>query len=549
MEALFEAKGYFKTNRRVTMFDIQITALDYSIIALYFAFIIGLGLYFKFRQQSQEDYFLAGRSLTWPVIGFSLFASNMGSISLIGLAESGYRTGFAVFSYEWMATFVLIIFAIFFLPFYLRNRIYTIPEFLEKRFSKFARYYFSGVTITLNVFIDIASGLFAGALVVKMAFPELSLTTIIWAISILAAFYTLLGGLASVVYSDTVQAVLLIGSSIFVTVAAWNHIGGWEQITAGVSPEHLTIIRGADDPDLPWPGLFSGVFLLGFYFWITNQFIAQRALAAKDTRQGQWGALFAGFLKLSALFIMVLPGVMALIMFPNLEDPVNAYPTLIFNLLPAGLLGITLAGFIAALMSSVDSGLNAASTLFTFDFYKKWRPKATQEEAMKVAKITIGVLMVVSALWAPQIVKFDSFWDYLQMVLSFICPPIVALFIFGLFSPRINTRGANAAIITGVTLSVLSIGYQFYINLTGAENVLPHYLYLAGIIFVVCSVILVAFSLTGTPDSGKDWDKLIWTPQFFREESKFLAQYPAIYNYRYQSVVLLVLIALLLIIF
>ncbi len=531
------------------MFDINITLLDYSIIGIYFAFIIALGLYFKFRQQSQEDYFLAGRSLTWPIIGFSLFASNMGSISLIGLAESGYRTGFAVFSYEWMATVVLIIFAVFFLPFYLKNRIYTIPEFLERRFSGFARYYFSGVTITLNVFIDIASGLFAGALVVKMAFPELSLTAIIWGISILAAFYTLLGGLASVVYSDTVQAVLLIGSSIFVTVAAYTHIGGWEQITAQVSAEHLSIIRPATDPDLPWPGLFSGVFLLGFYFWITNQFIAQRALAAKDTRQGQWGALFAGLLKLSALFIMVLPGVMALIMFPDLDDPVNAYPTLIFNLLPAGLLGITLAGFIAALMSSVDSGLNAASTLFTFDFYKKWRPEASEEKAMKVAKIAIAVLMVVSALWAPQIVKFDSFWDYLQMVLSFICPPIVALFIFGLFSPRINTKGANAAIVTGVSLSILSVGYQIYINFTGAEDVLPHYLYLAGIIFVVCSVILVTVSYAGKPDSGKDWEQLIWTPDFFREESKKLAEHSVFYNYRYQSVVLLILIVVLLVIF
>lgn len=532
------------------MLEPSIAVIDYIIIGLYFLFVIGLGLYFKNKHSSEDDYFMAGRSLTWPVIGFSLFASNMGSISLIGLAESGYNTGFAVFSYEWMATFVLILFAVFFLPYYLKNRIYTIPEFLERRFSSFARYYFSGVTITLNVFVDIASGLYAGAIVVKMAFPELSIVTIIWAISLLAGFYTLLGGLASVVYSDTVQAIMLVGSSIFVTVAGFNMVGGWDGITASVSAEHLSIIRPADDPNLPWPSLFSGVFLLGFYFWVTNQFITQRALAAKDTRQGQWGALFAGFLKLSTLFIMVLPGVMAITLFPDLDEPVNAYPALIYSLLPAGLLGITLAGFIAALMSSVDSGLNAASTLFTFDFYKKFRPGATQEQTMKVAQIAIGVLMVVSALWAPQIVKFDSFWDYLQMMLSFICPPIVAVFIFGLFSRRINTKGANASIVTGVSLSVLSIGYQVYINLSGAEDVLPHYLYLAGIIFLVCSAVLISVSLaTGGPDSGKNWENLIWTPRFFREETASLEDLPFYYNYRYQSVLLILLIAALLIIF
>lgn len=535
-------------------FDVSIAWIDYVIIALYFAFIIWLGLYFKDKNKNQDDYFLAGRSLTWPIIGFSLFASNMGSISLVGLAESGYRTGFANFSYEWMATFVLILFAVFFLPYYLRNKIYTVPEFLERRYGSFARYYFSGVTMTLNVFVDIAAGLYAGAVVVKMAFPELSIVTIVWGISIFAAFYTLLGGLASVVYSDTVQAVLLIVSSIFVTVAAWNMIGGWEEITAGVaaagvSADHLSIVRGMDDPNLPWPGLFSGVFLLGFYFWVTNQFIAQRALAAKDTRQGQWGALFAGFLKLSTLFIMVLPGVMALILYGDSIEAVNAYPALIFDLLPVGLLGITLAGFIAALMSSVDSGLNAASTLFTFDFYKKFRPNSTQDDAMRVAKITILVLMVISALWAPQIIKFESFWDYLQMVLSFICPPIVALFAFGLFSKRINTKGANASIVTGVTLSALSIGYQFYINITGAENVLPHYLYLAGFIFILCSVILVGVSLLSGPDEGKDWEALIWTPKFFHAETESLSDLPFYYNYRYQAVALLFLIVALLILF
>jgi solute:Na+ symporter, SSS family len=524
--------------------------IDYIIIAIYFVFVISLGFYFKDNKDSESNYFLAGRSLMWPVIGFSLFASNMGSISLIGLAESGFNTGFAVFSYEWMASVVLVLFAVFFLPFYLKNNIYTVPEFLGKRYGAFARSYFSVITILLNTFIDIAAGLFAGAIVVKMMFPELSIEAIIWTISIVAAFYTLLGGLASVVYSDTIQAILLIVSSIVITVVAYNKIGGWEQIVASVEPGKLNIIRPISDPDLPWPGLFSGVFLLGFYFWVTNQFIAQRALASKNTQQGQWGALFAGFLKLLALFIMVLPGVMALILYPDLKEAKNAYPMLVFDLLPTGLLGLTLAGFIAALMSSVDSGLNAAATLFTMDFYKKIRPQATADQSIKVAKIVILVIMIIAALWAPQINKFESFWDYLQMVLSFISPPVVALFIFGLFTKKVNKNGANASIILGVLLSVASIGYKVYINFNGiADDLLPHYLYLAGIIFILCSAVLLIVSHLFPDDEEKDWDKLLWTARYYKEETILLSSLPFYKNYRVQAAVLLIIITALLLIF
>ncbi|MEN8376378.1 MAG: sodium:solute symporter [Gemmatimonadota bacterium] len=525
-------------------------AIDLAIIGAYFVFVIGLGFFLRGRQRSEEDYFLAGRSLFWPVIGFSLFASNMGSISLVGLAESGYNAGFAVFSYEWMAAVVLVLFAVFFLPFYLKARVYTIPEFLERRYGSFARYYFSGVTITLNVFIDIASGLFAGAVVLRMVFPQLSFVEIVWIISIVAALYTLMGGLASVVYTDTVQAVLLILGSVVITVIAYGRVGGWEGITQAVDPSYLEIVRPIDDATLPWPGLFTGVFLLGFYFWITNQFIVQRALASRTTEQGQWGAIFSGFLKILPLFIMVLPGVMALVLYPDLADARDAYPRLLFDLLPAGLLGLTLAGFIGALMSSVDSGLNAAATLFTFDFYKKRRPDASEKDAVRIAKVMIGVFMVVAALWAPYINSFPSFWDYLQMVLSFLTPPVVALFIFGLFSKRPSTAGANAAIGVGATLSALGVLYKGWVNLNpGRQDILPHYLYLAGIIFLVCTVVLFAVSAARPDTAERDWESVLWTPAHYRAETVALAGRSVFANYRYQAVLLLGLIAVLLIIF
>jgi SSS family solute:Na+ symporter len=359
-----------------------------------------------------------------------------------------------------------------------------------------------------------------------------------------------MGGLSSVVYSDTVQALLLIVSSVVVTAIAFVEVGGWSGIIANVDADMLRIIRPIDDPTLPWPGLLSGVFLLGFYFWITNQFIAQRALASRDTRQGQWGAIWCGFLKLTALFIMVLPGVMALVLYPDLEDAKDAYPTLVFDLLPSGMLGLTLSGFIAALMSSVDSGLNAAATLFTYDFYRKLKPDADAKTTLFVAKAMIVVFMIIAAIWAPYIYSFESFWDYLQMVLSFLCPPIVALFIFGLFTKRVNRIGANAAIIVGASLSFVGIVYKMYINLTGrVDEILPHYLYLAGIIFVVCTAVLIVVSLSRPSHEEKDWENLLWTREYFRSETREMAGIPFWKNYRYQAVALLVCIGALLIVF
>lgn len=532
------------------MFELNelINGLDVSIIIVYFVFVIGLGLYFRKTQNSEESYFLAGRNLLWPIIGLSLFASNMSSITLIGLAESGYADGFAVFSYEWMASVVLIIFAIFFLPYYLKSKIYTIPEFLEKRYSKESRYYFSFITIILIVFIDIASTLFAGSVLVKMVFPNLTITQIVWMISIFAMFYTLLGGLSSVVYTDAVQAVLLVSGSIIITVIAYNKVGGWDGITANIEPVNLTVIRSADSDVLPWPGLFSGVFILGFYFWVTNQFITQRALASKSISEGQKGAVFAGFLKMITLFIMVLPGVMAYILYPDLESAKMAYPTLVFNILPTGLLGLVLAGFIAALMSSVDSGLNAASTLFTFDFYKKLSKKPTSKSSINASQIAMVVFTVIAALWSPHIENFPSLWDYLQMVLSFICPPIVALFIWGLFLPIVNAKGANYAIITGAFLGAFALLSKSGLLFSALEPMLPHYLYLSGLIFIICSVVLIIVSIA-TPSSNKNVVHLIWTPKYFKEETEALVNTALYANYRVLSALLILIIVAILIIF
>ena len=356
--------------------EFELQTLDLALIALYVAGIVAIGFYFAKRTKTTDDYFLAGRSLGWWLIGLSLYASNISSSSLVGMAGEAYGTGIAVYNYEWMAAVVLIIFVVFFLPFYLRSRIFTMPEFLERRFDARSRYYFSGVTIIGNILIDTAGALYAGALVIQIVYPAFPMWQSIVILAVLAGLYTVAGGLAAVVYTDAIQAVLLILGSVAVTVIAFNQIGSWEAVTEVASPDMLSVIRPIGDPVLPWPGLLTGVLLLGFYFWTTNQFMVQRVLGARDLEQGRWGALFAGALKLPAIFIMVLPGTFALVLYPDLPNADMAYPTLIFDLLPVGIRGVIVAALLAAIMSSVDSTLNSASTLVTMDFVKKLKPDA-----------------------------------------------------------------------------------------------------------------------------------------------------------------------------
>ena len=412
--------------------------IDIVILILYLVFILWKGFSYVKTHDNAEEYFLAGRSLIWPVVGLSLFASNISSSSLVGLAGSGYETGISVYSYEWMAAVVLILFAVFFLPFYIRSKVYTMPEFLERRYDAKTRYYFSALTIIGNIGIDTAATLYAGALVIQIVFPQIELWESILALAILSGLYTIAGGLRAVVMTDVFQAIILIVGSIIITILAFIKVGSWDAVMNVTPLDHFNIIQPLDDKFLPWPGLFTGVLLLGFYFWATNQFIVQRALGAKNIKHGQWGALFAGLLKLTVLFIMVFPGIFARVLYPDIEKANLVYPTLLFDLLPPGLLGLVLAGLLAAMMSSIDSALNSASTLVTMDFVNKFRPNITSEGLMWAGRIVTFVFMILSAIWAPQIDKFPTLWEYLQNALSYIAPPIVALYVVGVFWKRAN---------------------------------------------------------------------------------------------------------------
>ncbi|MDP5172252.1 MAG: sodium:solute symporter [Bacteroidia bacterium] len=453
--------------------------LDISIMIIYAVGMIWYGLS-KAKRQDSEDYFLAGRNMTWPIVGISLFAANISSTTLVGLAGDAYSSGISVYNYEWFAVVVLIFFAIFFLPFYLKSRVYTMPEFLDRRYDSRSRYYFAFTTLIGNVMIETAAPLYIGAVIFEQVFPETSSWVIILALALAAAAYTIPGGLSSVVHTEVIQAILLIAGSVVLTIYTFDAVGSWENVLQVMQSKYdagllrnnpddmLSLIRPMNDPGVPWLGLITGVPILGFYFWANNQFMVQRVLSARDLNHGRWGSLFGGLLKVPVIFIMVLPGTMAIAMpveiFGPLDNPDLVYPALVFGLLPEILKGLVLAGLLAAMSSSISATLNSASTLITMDFVRKIWPGLDSKQLVRIGQIATVVLVLLAAMWAPKIREFDSLFKYLQIVISYIAPPVVAAFMMGLFWKRANGHGAFFSFMTALAISIvllLSGGKQF----------------------------------------------------------------------------------------
>lgn len=558
------------------MENVSLGFIDITIIVVYILGIIWYGIS-KGKQQSSEEYFLAGRNMTWPIVGVSLFAANIGSNTLIGLTSDAYQTNTAVYNYEWMAAVVLVFFAIFFLPFYLNSKVYTMPEFLERRYDSRSRYYFSFITIVGNVIIDTASGLYAGNLILKIIFPEISSTIIIISLALAAAAYTIPGGLSSVVHTEVIQALLLILGSMFLTYFCVVEVGGWSGMMAGLqdlfnsgytskpASEVFDMAGPINDPYMPWTGLLFGVPILGFYFWANNQFMVQRVLSAKDLNHGRWGALFAGLMKIPVIFLMIFPGVMAIVLFSdldisginyyilnesgestlctNLNDcPNMTYPVLLYQLLPTGILGLVIAGLLAAMSSSISATLNSASTLITMDFVTKINPNLTSKQLVRVGQIATVALVLLAAFWTQYIEQIsDSLWEYLQLVLGFIAPPVVAVFLVGLFWKRANGNGAFAALMTGLLLSIFFI-FSIAYDLAPSINEI-HFLHKAPLLMLACMIVHVIFSLLTPPPSEEVAESLTWHKGLFTAETKELEGLPWYENYRILAIILLVITA------
>ncbi len=440
------------------MQDVAITGVDLGIISGYFFLVLAIGYVISRRSMTGKDYFLAGNRLGWAAIGFSLFASNISSSSIIGLTGQAYSSGISISNYEWMASFILVFMAIFTIPVYLRNNLSTVPQYLGLRYDTFAHRYYSAVTIVLTIVVDVASSLFAGALVINVFFPSISVTEACYAIALISGIYTAAGGLAAVVYTDILQSVtLLIGSSIMLFAILGQYDFSWQLAVDAVERAKLSIIQPIDDPVLPWLGTLIGVPVLGFYYWSTNQYVVQRILAARNMEQAQWGALLAGVLKLAVPILIVFPGIFAFHLFPDLAYQDMVYPAMLLNLIPAGVTGLVLAGLLAAIMSSVDSALNASSTLIVLDFIVPNRPGLNEKQIARIGRYVTLLVMIVAGIWAPNIEYFSGLFNYLQLVLSFSVPPVVVVFLFGFFWPGGTAKAARYTLVVGHIICFLTL--------------------------------------------------------------------------------------------
>jgi SSS family solute:Na+ symporter len=503
---------------------IHLSTPDLIVIGLYFILVFGIAWWTSFREKKDNTsgYFLAGRNLGWFVIGASLFASNIGSEHLIGLSGSGFAGGVAVGQYEVWAGIILLILGWVFVPFYLKSGVYTMPEFLEKRYSSSARTYLSVISIIAYVLTKISVTIFAGGVVFQAIGMNFWLGALILVVA--TGIYTVLGGLKAVVYTDMIQMFVLILGSIVVTGFALSRIGGFDEMyritmeasSATDSNPFFEIWKPLTDPDFPWTGILFGAPILGVWYWCTDQFIVQRVLSAKNIENAREGTIFAGFLKMLPIFLFVFPGIAAFALYQQgvLEMPMKMSPegvmipdsnfslvVMVKTLLPDGLKGLVVAGLFAALMSSLSSVFNSCSTLFTMDFYKKFKPEASERHLVVVGQIATLVLVILGLLWIPLINKLsDQLFLYLQSVQAYISPPIAAVFLLGIFWRRLNGFGAMAALLSGFVLGLTRFILEMFKSSLNPDGVLFYladinFLHIAILMFVICSAIMIAVSL------------------------------------------------------
>ncbi len=427
--------------------------IDYTAFIAFIGFVVTVSLIAGRREKSSEDYFLAGRRLTWWLIGFSLIASNISTEHFVGMAGKGFGVGLAIASYEWMAAVTLVIVAWFFLPKFLRCGIYTMPQFLEYRYSGTSRTIMAVFIMAAYVVVALSTVLYASAIALNAIFG-IDTTLAVWLIGLTAGAYTIYGGLKAVVWSDLIQGAALLLGGLVVTVIGLNAVGGLDSFLQNNAAKLHTVLPW-DHPELPWMAVFiGGLWIPNLFYWGLNQFITQRTLGAKSLAEGQKGIFLGAALKLLIPFIIVFPGIMAFQLYgATLANPDQAYPHMIAQILPAGLRGLMFAALFGAVMSSIDSMLNSASTIFTIDLYQKfWGREASPGKLVTVGRIATAGFMVFACLWAPMVGSFGSVFDYIQKLWGFITPAIVTVFVVGLVVKKAPAVAANWALLFGIPL-------------------------------------------------------------------------------------------------
>lgn len=533
--------------------------VDWIIIAAYFLVILGLAWWvIRQRQETSTDYFLAGRHLGWFIVGASIFASNIGSEHLVGLAGSGATDGVAMAHYE-LHAWCLLVLGWVMVPFYMRSKVFTMPEFLERRFSPTARTVLSLISLVAYVLTKIAVGIFAGGIVFSVLLPDINFMGLdsFWLGSIivivLTGIYTILGGLRAVAYTEALQTVILVLGSVFVTIYGLQALGGWSELRAVLGSEMFNLwkplvpsgMEGTWAPvkeagrmawyfndNYPWLGMLFCAPIIGLWYWCTDQYIVQRALGAPNEKEARRGSIAAAFLKLLPVFIFIIPGMICIAIaqtgnIPAIQEQLigpdgevirdnaqKAFPLLVAHVLPIGIRGIVVAGLLAALMSSLAGVFNASSTLFTMDFYSRLRPNVTQQQLVWMGRVATAVMVLIGLLWIPVIQGGKGLYDYLQGVQAYLAPPIFVVFFFGVFNKRLNAKGCLAALITGFSLGIIRLAVDTPVKLMSgfsyAEGSIlwilnnTFFQYYSLVIFIVCAIVMFVVSyMTEEPSYEK----------------------------------------------
>ncbi len=481
--------------------------LDWIVLGIYFLALILVAVWVVLQKnKNTEDYFLAGRNVGWFVIGASIFASNIGSEHVVGLAGTGFESGTPMAHYELHAWIVLLL-GWLFLPFYIRSGAFTMPEFLEKRFDSKSRWFLSLFSLIAYVLTKVSVTIYAGGIVVSelLGIP-------FWygaiGVVVFTGIYTVIGGMKAVIYTETLQAIILILGSIIITYLGLQEVGGWVELrntVVAASPDHFNMWRPMSDPDFPWTGLLFGGTIVGVWYWCTDQYIVQRTLAANNIKIGRRGAIFGAYLKLLPIFIFLIPGIIAFalsIQNPEMfsvEKADRAFPMLVKTLLPVGLKGLVAGGLMAALMSSLASVFNSCSTIFTIDIYKKLKPNESEKKLLSIGKLATTVIVILGIIWIPIMEKIGGgvMYQYLQNVQSYIAPPVAAVFILGILWKRVNSKAAITTLMAGLILLIMRLSSEIYFQPEiSSDTIVDSYMFVfATINFSHMAILMFIFSI------------------------------------------------------
>jgi len=504
--------------------------IDWCVVAIYFLVLVGIVYYTSRRQDSAEDYFLAGRNVGWFVIGASLFASNVGSEHIVGLAGSGATSGMGMAHWE-LHAWALIMLGWIFVPFYYTSGVSTMPEFLEKRFGSTTRWVLSLVSLAAYVLTKVSVTVYAGAIVFKTLLPETfgtpenafwigAFTTVI-----LTGIYTVFGGFRAVLFTDAAQAFILLIGSALITVIGLSKLGGWNELQTFASSNvaDFALWRPLDDPEFPWLGILMASPIIGIWYWCTDQYIVQRTLAAKNLCTARRGAIWGGFLKIWPVLIFLIPGMIGAALHSKgvIELPLNSqgtidgdrvFATMVVEMLPIGLRGLVIGGLLAALMSSLSSLFNSSASLFTYDVYQKLFPETSAQRLVTVGRAATVFVVVLGMLWIPVMAAFSEkvgLYQYLQSVQGYLAPPITAVFLLGLFYARTNSAGAVTGLVlgfaAGMTKLAIEILYKNESDWVMGNPALEavgkfSFLYASGVLFAIAVVLVfVVSSVTAPP--------------------------------------------------